>query len=72
MYFITSILTFGSIAWSIFGDEHFCKYYIQKDLFEEKSRKAIARVMYWLANSKEMPEELARKIEVAEIQEWKR
>lgn len=69
MYFITGLLTFGSRAWSILGKENMCNRYIQKDLIDIPSRKAIARAIYWLANGEQIPTDLAEKIEEREIEE---
>lgn len=69
IYFITGLLTYGSRAWSILGKENLCHRYIQKDLIDIPSRKAIARAMYWLANSQEIPTSLSEKIEKKELEE---
>lgn len=69
MYFITGLNTFGSRVWSIIGKEHLSRCYIQKELIDISSRKAMARVIYWLANKENIPCELKDKIEQKELEE---
>lgn len=70
IYFITSVHTFGSRAWGILGKEKLISHYVQKELVDMPSKKAIARVLYWLANSKEIPIELSARIEEKEIEDY--
>lgn len=70
MYFITSISSFGSRVWRIFGREHLVNCYIQKDVVDLPSKKGIAEALYWLSNKELMPREFAEKIEKKELEDF--
>lgn len=70
IYFITSISSFGSRVWRIFGRECLAGRYIQKGLVDLPSKKGIAEVLFFLSNKHEMPVKIANKIEENEIKDF--
>ena len=68
IHVITSLRSFGSLAWGIFGRENFSDYYINKQLvYGYRSYKAMAKALYRLCNKDEMPEGLEARIEKKEL-----